>query len=137
MFKRDDGLTTEENEPIELWKFFRRVFLLAYFINNFFNSLEKKQKLITREQKNYLISGIRYMFRVVFFPNTLSKTDKCLETNFVFLSLYHTFYSNMPEGGLKNYLDVFIPWLIQNNPDVKIGINKIFEKGTETTKQLQ
>lgn len=124
LFKRFEGLTDKENEPAELWKFFRRVFLLAYFIDNFFNSLENKQKLITKEQKEYLISGIRYMFRFAFFPNDKAKSDMASEMNFVFHSLYYTFYSNMPEGGLKEYLEEFIPWLIQTNP----AVNKIFEE---------
>lgn len=116
LFKKVEGLTDEENEPEKLWKNFRRIFLLAYFINNFFNSLEIKQKLITKEQKEYLIDGIRYMFRIFFFPKDLSKVDDMSEMNFVFHSLYHTFYSKMPEGGLKSYIEEFIPRLIQTNP---------------------
>lgn len=127
LFKKSEGLTDEENEPVELWKFFRRIFLLAYFINNFFNSLEKKQKLITKDQKEYLISGIRYMFRIAYYRNNLAKSDMASEMNFVFHSIYHTFYSNMPEAGLKVYLEKFIPWLIQTNPAVKMGLNEIFE----------
>lgn len=132
LFKKVAGFTDAENEPTELWKFFRRVFLLAYFINNFFYSLEKKQKLITKEQKEYLVDGIRYMFRIAFFPNDISKADMTSEMNFVFHSLYHTFYSNMPEDGLKSYLEEFIPWLIQTNPVVNFGVNKIFEKEAES-----
>ena len=135
LFKRFDGLTDEENEPKKLWGFFRRVFLLAYFINNLFNSLEIKQKLITKEQKEYLISGIRYMFRVAYFPNDEAESDIVSKMNFVFHSLYHTFYSNMPEGGLKEYLEEFIPWLIQTNPAVNFGINQIFEKEAEAFRE--
>lgn len=135
LFKRFDGPTDEENEPSELWKFFRQRFLLAYFINNFFNSLENKQKLITKAQKEYLISGIRYMFRFAFFPNEKAKSDMASEMNFVFHSLYYTFYSNMPEDGLKVYLDKFIPWLIQTNPAVNFGVNKIFEEKAEAFRE--
>lgn len=135
LFKRFEDLTDKENEPAELWKFFRRVFLLAYFIDNFFNSLENKQKLITKEQKKYLISGIRYMFRFAFFPNDKAKSDMASEMNFVFYSLHHTFYSNMPKGGLKEYLEEFIPWLIQTNPAVNFGINTIFEKDAEAFRE--
>lgn len=131
IFKKSDSLTDKENEPVELWRFFRQRFLLAYFINNFFNSLENKQKLITKAQKEYLISGIRYMFRFAFFPNEKVKSDMASEMNFVFHSLYYTFYSNMPEDGLKVYLDKFIPWLIQTNPAVNFGVNKIFEEKAE------
>lgn len=69
LFKQSEGVTERENEPEELWKFFRQRFLLAYFINNFLNSLENKQKMITTEQKEYLVSSIRYMFRFAFYPN--------------------------------------------------------------------
>ena len=131
LFKQSERLTERENEPEELWKFFRQRFLLAYFINNFLNSLENKQKLITSEQKNYLVSGIRYMYRFAFYPNDPAKSDMVSETNFVFHSLYHTFYSNMPEDGLKVYLEKFIPWLIHTNPAVNIGVNKIFETEAE------
>ena len=75
LFKKVDGLTDEENAPEKLWKTFRRIFLLAYFIGNLFNSLETKQKLITKEQKEYMIDGIRYMLRFAFFPKDLSKAD--------------------------------------------------------------
>ena len=132
LFKKFEGLTDEENEPRKLWEFFRRVFLLGYFINNFFNSLEVKQKLITKEQKEYLIDGIRYMFRVVWFPNDMAKSDMTSEMNFVFHSLYHTFFSNMIEKcDLKKYIEKFISQLIQTNPAVKFGINQIFEKEAE------
>ena len=130
LFKKSENLTDKENEPIELWKFFRRIFLLAYFINNLFNSLEYKQKLITKEQKDYLITGIRYMFRFAWYQGDLTDSNK-LSENFVFYSLYHTFYTNMPEGGLKEYLDNFLPWLIHTKSDVKYGINKIFDKEAE------
>lgn len=133
LFKRFEGLTDEENEPAELWKIFRRIFLLAYFINNFFNSLEHKQKLITKEQKEYLISGIRFMFRFAFFRNDKAKSD--MGMNFVFHSLYHTFYSNMPKGGLREYLEEFIPWLIQTNSAVRFGINTIFKKEAEAFRE--
>lgn len=131
IFKKSEGLTDKENEPAELWKFFRQRFLLAYFINNFFYSLEHKQKLITNEQKEYLISGLRYMYRAAYFPNSPAKSDMASEMNFVFHSIYHTFYSNMPEDGLKVYLEQFIPWLIHSNPAVNFGINKIFEQEAE------
>ena len=131
LFKQSEELTEKENEPEELWKFFRQRFLLAYFINNFINSLETKQKLITTEQKDYLVSGIRYMFRFAFYPNDFAKSDMVSETNFVFHSLHHTFYSNMPEEGLPVYLEKFIPWLIHTNPAVNIGVNKIFETEAE------
>ena len=131
IFKRIDGFTDKENEPEELWKFFRQRCLLAYFINNFFYSLEHKQKLITNEQKEYLISGLRYMYRAAYFPNSPAKSDMASEMNFVFHSIYHTFYSNMPEDGLKIYLDKFIPWIIHSNPAVNFGINKIFEEEAE------
>ena len=135
LFKRFEGLTDKENEPVELWKFFRRVFLLAYFIDNFFNSLENKQKLITKEQKEYLISGIRYMFRFAFFPNDKAKSDMASEMNFAFHSLDHTFYSNMPEIGIKKYIYEFIPSLIHSNPAVNFGINKIFEEEAEAFRE--
>lgn len=131
LFKKSDGLTDLENKPEELWKFFRQRFLLAYFINNFLNSLENKQKLITTEQKSYLVSGIRYMFRLAFHPNNLAKSDMISEMNFVLHSLHHTFYSNMPEIGIQGYLGNFIPWLIHTNQAVNIGINKIFETEAE------
>lgn len=127
LFKRSDILTDSENKPIKLWESFRRIFLLGYFINNLFDSLENKQKLITKEQKEYLISGIRYMFRFAWYQNNNTDEDKFSE-NFVFYSLYHTFYSNMPECGLRDYLGQFIPWLIHTKPEVNISINKIFEK---------
>lgn len=135
IFKKSDSLTDKQNEPVELWRFFRQRFLLAYFINNFFSSLENKQKLITKAQKEYLISGIRYMFRFAFFPNEKAKSDMASEMNFVFHSLYYTFYSNMPEDGLKVYLDKFIPWLIQTNPAVNFGVNKIFEEKAEAFRE--
>ena len=131
LFKRFEGMTDKENEPAELWKFFRRVFLLAYFIDNFFNSLENKQKLITKEQKKYLISGIRYMFRFAFFPNDIAKSDMASEMNFVF----HSLYSNILGGGLKEYLEKFIPRLIQTNPAVNFGINRIFEEEAEAFRE--
>ena len=127
LFNKSYELTDQENDPMKLWKFFRRIFLLAYFINNFFNSLENKQKLITKVQKEYLVSGIRYMFRFICYENNFPDTNIVSE-NFVFHSLYHTFYSNMPEDGLKGYLGSFIPWLIHNIPAVNFGINKIFEE---------
>lgn len=136
LFKRSNNLSDKQNEPEELWKFFRRVFLLAYFINNFFNSLENKQKLITKEQTEYIISGIRYMYRVAFFPNSPAKSDMLSEMNFVFHSLYYTFYSNLPENGLKKYLYEFIPGLIHSNPAVNIGINKIFETEAEAFNEI-
>ena len=131
LFIKINGLSDKENNPKELWQAFRRIFLQAYFINNLFNSLENKQKLITKEQKDYLVSGIRYMFRFMWYKNDLSKADMASEMNFVFHSLYHTFFSNMPEGGLREYLEKFIPWLIKTNPAVNIGINKIFENEAE------
>ena len=131
LFKRFEGLTDEENEPVELWKNFRRIFLLAYFINNFFNSLEIKQKLITKEQKEYLIDGIRYMFRVAWYSNNPAKSDMASEMNFVFYSLFYSLYKNMPEDGLKSYLEKFIPWLVQTNPAINFGITQIFEKEAE------
>ncbi len=134
LFKKVDGLTDEENAPEKLWKNFRRIFLLAYFIGNLFNSLENKQKFITKEQKEYLIDGIRYMLRFAFFPKDLSKADMASEMNFVFHSLYYTFYSNMPEDRLQGYLTEFIPWLTRTNPAVDIGINQIFENEAEAFK---
>lgn len=131
LFKKTVGFTDKENEPAELWKFFRQRFLFAYFINNFFYSLENKQKLITKEQKEYLISGIRYMFRAAYFSDSPSKSDMVSEMNFVFHSLYNTFSSNIAEDGIKTYLEKFIPWLIHSNPAVNFGINKIFEQEAE------
>lgn len=130
LFKEVDILTDKVNETVELWRAFQRIFLLAYFINNFFNSLENKQKLITTEQKEYLISGIRYMFRYAWYDNNLQALNIVSE-NFVFHSLHHTFFSNMPEVGLQGYLENFIPWLIHTNPAVNIGVNKIFETKAE------
>ena len=130
LFKEVDILTDKVNETVELWIAFQRIFLLAYFINNFFNSLENKQKLITTEQKEYLISGIRYMFRYAWYDNNLQALNIVSE-NFVFHSLQHTFFSNMPEVGLQGYLENFIPWLIHTNPAVNIGLNKIFETEAE------
>ena len=135
LFKKVGGLTDDENAPGELWKNFRRIFLLAYFIDNLFNSLENKQKLITKEQKEYLIDGIRYMFRIFFFPKEPSKEDMASKMNFVFHSLQHTFYSNMPEDGLQGYLTEFIPWLIHTNPAVYIGVKQIFKKEAEAFKE--
>ena len=136
LFKRCDVLTDKENEPIELWKGFRRIFLLAYFINNLFNSLENKHKLITKEQKEYVVSGIRYFFKVSCYPNDISESyEQLSEKNFVFHSLYHTFISNMPESGLKEYLEEFIPWLMQTNPAVKFGIAQVFETEAEAFKE--
>lgn len=131
LFKQSEGVTERENEPEELWKFFRQRFLLAYFINNFLNSLENKQKLITTEQKEYLVSGIRYMFRFAFYPNDLAKSDMISETNFVFHSLYHTFMANMPQIGLMKYIEKFIPELVHSNQAVNFGVNKIFETKAE------
>lgn len=130
LFKKSENFTDKENEPIELWKFFRRIFLLAYFINNLFNSLECKQKLITKEQKEYLITGIRYMFRFAWYQNDIKDSERISE-NFVFHSLYHTFYKNMPEVGLKEYLENYLPWLIYTKPEVNYGINQIFDKEAE------
>lgn len=131
LFTKSDYFTDEENKPEKIWMGFRQIFLLAYFINNLFNSLENKQKLITKMQKEYLVSGIRYMFRVAFFPNNLAKSDMVSEMNFVFYSLYHTFYYNMPKIGLQKYIYEFIPNLIHLNPAVNFGINHIFEEEAE------
>ena len=83
------------------------------------------------EQKEYLFSGIRYMFRAAYFSDSPSKSDMASEINFVFHSLYNTFSSNIAEDGIKTYLEKFIPWLIHSNPAVNFGINKIFEQEAE------
>lgn len=136
LFIKSDGLTPLENDPVELWKFFRQRFMLAYFINNFFNSLEHKQKLITKEQKEYLVSGIRYMFQLAFFPNNFEKSAIKADMNFVFHSLKHSFESDMPEDGLQMYLKQFIPWLIGTNRDINIGINEIFKTEAEVFRDI-
>ena len=98
--------------------------------------MENKHKLITKEQKEYVVSGIRYFFKVSCYPNDISESyEQLSEMNFVFHSLYHTFISNMPESGLKEYLEEFIPWLIQTNPAVKFGIAQVFETEAEAFKE--
>ena len=78
-----------------------------------------------------MIDGIRYMFRVAWYSNNPVKSDMASEMNFVFYSLFYSLYKNMPEDGLKSYIEEFIPRLIQTNPMVNFGITQIFEKEAE------
>ena len=123
-----DGMKEEEFIPEQIWKSFRRMFLLAYFVNNLFESLETKNKLISKEQKDFIIDGIRYMYRLFFYPKDICKADMTSEMNFMFHSLKDTFYKNLPEGSLEEYLTQYIPYLIQSNPAVNVGVAQLFEK---------
>lgn len=71
------------------------------------------------------------MFRVAWYSNNPAKSDMASKMNFVFYSLFYSFCKNMPEDGLKSYLEEFIPWLVQTNPAVNFGITQIFEKEAE------